>query len=396
MFSFKRNPYTTGLLVVVLILGAFSFLAAWSAPKSNHTHAAKWSKSRPAQKPVAAVSPAVQTFRPLQPNQPGISSPASSAQLSSPATPEAAALGRLEENLFVETYPQDNPQSRLNRLETTVFATTYPALSIPERILRLERVVIVPQMPDASSDSESKNAAQNGQSSQPSTRQTQMPVPAAGMDIASRLTDLERYILNQHYPKESAIQRLNRLEVFVYKTPQTGPLDARIRALSEVVYGHAEPPSLSSPAASSSPDYPESQPPVSTADWYRPPNMPAGNAPPPVYNNTPASYNQQSTYPASPPALSSGATQDMGVALADLENDVLKRQYSTDTVGSRLDRLENKVFQQTSPELSPEDRLDRLIAVVAADGDNPTRTQPQQGGWRALLPFMIMIPLLLL
>ncbi|MEM0951663.1 MAG: hypothetical protein AAGI66_05915 [Cyanobacteria bacterium P01_H01_bin.74] len=132
---------------------------------------------------------------------------------------------------------------------------------------------------------------------------------------------------------------------------------------------------------------------------------------PPNYRTTPFSANSmpsnttnspnnsviQYEQPVTPEAINPIASEtDMLIAINSIESDLLGRSYSADPVDARLDRLEEKVFESTSPELSRKERMERIIAVASANGDSESGLQ-QQTTLQKILPFILtVLPMLLL
>ena len=77
---------------------------------------------------------------------------------------------------------------------------------------------------------------------------------------------------------------------------------------------------------------------------------------------------------------------------------VLRTSYPQEPVDIRLNRLESHIFHSTSPELEPEDRLMRIMAVASAGGDKPPTPQSRaKSTFQSLLPIILTIlPMLLL
>lgn len=357
-------------------------------------------------------------------------------------------LDKLESTVFLETYDKDSQTARLNRLEKEVYSQTNPSLSVNERLASLEKIIVLPikpsnNEPDDSSNDFNQPVYNPGQDpvlegSQPAYNQPysqqqnkpSLPTPAA-KSATNRLNELELYIFNKTFPKDTVVTRLNRIEGQVNqgKEQPKGSIDSRIKALSKTVLGDEQ---QTQPVAGSNypPNYPPggitaenpgvdrygnpyNQPDPPQQPMYNSRNLylPSENPYQQPYNQTQQpipqqqgqgmtyadpdnGYNNQNT--SSPPPASDPANQaDMSAALGNLEHELFKSTYPQEANAARLSRLETRVFKQASPDMPDEDRLERLIAVVAADGDNP-KSMSSGGSWKSLLPFLIMIPLMFL
>ncbi len=205
------------------------------------------------------------------------------------------------------------------------------------------------------------------------------------------VNDLEYRVLGRLHKNEPLEKRLDRLEISVFKMKQNGPFYSRVDNLSLMVFGPVhQAGSVASAANDQSyqpnqtayqdnsvedymkqqgvqpvPQQQHSQPayptyPATTQTTYQPNNYQQGSQ---------QTYQQnQQGYQTPSQSVHNAVTPDMISALGHVEQDVLNRSYSQEPVEMRLDRLEQKVFNSTSPELAPDERLERIIAVAAAGG----------------------------
>jgi hypothetical protein len=77
-------------------------------------------------------------------------------------------------------------------------------------------------------------------------------------------------------------------------------------------------------------------------------------------------------------------------AVAQLERQVLKKNYPGESVSGRLNRLERKLFGQSSPAMSIDRRIDRLektTGIAGTDVSPPTAMLPMPGDGRDHSPF---------
>lgn len=342
----------------------------------------------------------------------GFSNPA----LASPSPPPPLQVTALEQALFTITYERDDLPTRLGRLEQSTFGQPSPQLPPEERIRRLSSIILKP-MPQKANDASMPALEEHAATASAKTADK----PAEKIAV-TQVAELEKYLLNQTHAKETMIKRVERLERQVFNRTQNGSIASRIDRLNQRIMGNpnddpnpqaAQAPAYTPPSGPIAYNDPNSYNTPAQADPYQDPYADPGDmnspyqAPPmqypvyPVYNpnrtvaptyvnNSPAT----TTMPQAAPA-NTNAT----VVLDQMEREVFKQTYPGQSTPARLDRLEAKIFGSTAPELSDSERIDRLMAVVAADGDNPktaARGGVKGSGWQALLPFVIMIPLMFL
>lgn len=303
------------------------------------------------------------------------------------ATAEEANLAAMEKRLYGTAFEKDATNTRLSRLERTVFgevADTPPPAS--QRLARLEQVL----QPAATATG---HTALPKATTQPPTAPAYPPV-ATGPDATDypRLTALEKRVLGQPATDKPLPERLATLERHIYGSPQPGSLAERTERLEVSVLGKRPATSGSAPAMPV-PTWDESDE-VAVASPYHggPTTLQPGtwrvvNVTPratPVTGSTPADALQQ---------------QDMQRALAEIERRVLNHTYPTESVDTRLARLETEIFNQPAPAgMASGDRLDRIIAVAAGGGNNSysPKRESMLSTLRQALPFLIMLGAMLL
>lgn len=246
---------------------------------------------------------------------------------------DVSFINSMEDSLFSSRFDQEPVQSRLGRLELTLFGETRNAMPIPER-LRWLREALKKVQP----------IRQQGMGVPPP--QQQMPPQAAPAPLANEsnypaVTALEQKVFGRTFEDtgEDITQRLERVEMATFQTPQRGALVDRVENLQLLVFGDNRPRAVSSvntnlPAANGGVQ------PLSRNVLYDPSYIPANQA-------------------------------DMMAATSQLEHQLFKQSFPSEPLPQRLDRLEGKLFNGTSPEMTEEDRLQRIIAVAAAGGDRP-------------------------
>ncbi len=128
---------------------------------------------------------------------------------------------------------------------------------------------------------------------------------------------------------------------------------------------------------------------------YSMPNTGSTNNPMPGYGN--ASPPVATPYPTPSANANNAATPDMLAAMNEVEKEVLGTTYAAEPINTRLDRVENRVFKTTSPDLSSEDRIQRVIAVASAGGAPMSNRAKTKATLQTLLPIILtLLPLILL
>jgi hypothetical protein len=339
-----------------------------------------------------------------------------------PPASQVQSIQSLEDALFAVRYDQEPVESRLSRLEQTIFGQPQKGLSVDVRLSKLQKVLspdsLGPLSPTA------KPAAAANVPAEPSTTNRKAPpkVPnsePAAPSVASSpadatdyptVTQIEQKVFGTTYVQEDILQRLGRLEKQVFKTVQKGSLADRVDNLRLVVLGDvpaSAPPNITylPPAGSyAPPGYSTPSPPQFYAPYAQP--GPGANAPP--YYNPPG---MPSTAPSvaysndfsDPAARGLGGlsgdtpTPDMLAAIGEVEKEVIGQRFPSEPFTVRLDRLENKIFHVTSPEMPLEDRMQRIAAVASAGGAPESSKTKVKHTIQALLPFVLTIlPLILL
>jgi hypothetical protein len=270
-------------------------------------------------------------------------------------------------------------------------------------------------------------------------------VPEAGETDYPTVTQMELKAFGKTFAKEDITQRLTRLENKVFKMPQTGSLSDRTDNLRLAVLGDTGPAAPATAYSLPNGGYsgagnnygqpnPQQASNASYTGYPQPPNYSAGGGygyngaaspyggPPQTGYNTP--YSPQGNYGMPNPVASGGgnpipgygspvvsyqpntlpnnaanpaATSDMMAAMNEVEKEVLGTTYPAEPINTRLDRVENKVFKTTSPEMNPEDRIQRVIAVASAGGAPMTTKAKTKATFQTLLPIILTIlPLILL
>jgi hypothetical protein len=389
------------------------------------------SSSQKSAKPDASGQEVLSQNRPLaNQNTPSITTP-------------AKRLDRLETSLFAVSYPAESAQQRVERLEKTLFGQAQSGnLPIEKRISQLEDA-LSPQAMGALSPTEPvQQSAQNTPSSPesssvPAESESYQIQPQSVVSQETEATDypavtqIEQKQLGKTYEKEDITVRLARLEKNVFQQVQSGSLSERVDHLRLIVLGDTgtlsngnapvysyngnqysvQSPLVIARPGQQSPLYtPQSQqqqqqnypvnPYYGAGAYNRFPNHTGSpfNAPMNPYNGqgrSPVTYQPRVTPDVINPNASSA---DMINAITSIEQDVLHNSYPAEPLNTRLDRLEQKVFNSTSPELTPEARMDRIIAVASAGGNGresyPGKTK---GTFMNLLPIILTIlPMLLL
>lgn len=352
---------------------------------------------------------------------------------------QTQAVQTLEDTLFAVRYDQEAMPARLGRLEETVFGQAQNNLSVDARITKLQGALspstlgpLSPLAKPAPVANNTNNAPQqqiqNNQQVASSSgnlgniqavQQEAKPVP--GETDYPTVTRMEQKLFNRAYTNEDVTRRLERLEKQVFKTVQKGDLADRVDNLRLMVLGDTGNPQV---ATANTQPYPQTS--YSSQQAYSQPynyntqlpqngqynqgqyNQGQYTQVPSTYTGTPISStqpyygpSQPATYQPTPypqTAQSNGQpTPDTLAAMNEVEKQVLGSTYPSEPVTSRLDRLETKIFKTTSPEMSDDDRMQRVIAVASAGGAPQTGAARAKSTMQTLLPIILTIlPMLLL
>ena len=372
MARFGRDCFSrhTGSLLAAVLLVALSCLPAMAFGR----HAAP---SASAQTPASSQ----QSLPPLSiPNTPPPS--ASNAPNTMAVLPpqELAFIGTLENSLYGVRYDQDAVTVRLSRIEQTVFGEARDQMSLSDRLGLLHQTIskaqTAPPLQATQNPQQQPDNPQAAQSPPPQAQQPARPLPDESDYPA--VTALEQRVLGQSFVGQDITARLNRLEMATYHNVRQGALSDRVANLQMLVFGSTHP-QAANPAV------------VSTDDNGNDNND--GNG----YNNGGGNnYGPPQPDPAGPGNNTIATTPaDMAAATTQVEKQVLKQTYPNDPEDMRLSRLETRLFNNTSPEMSPEDRLQRIIAVSAGGGDNAGAPAPSTFKSKAAAVLPILLPIVI-
>ena len=285
-------------------------------------------------------------------------------------------------------------------------------------------------LPSAGTGKTSKTGIANGNRppANVNTAKTTASAPEPGETDYPTVSQMELKTFGKTFPREDITNRLNRLENQVFKMPQTGSLADRTDNLRLVVLGDTGqgapnitygPSSVSTHYAGYGQPDPNMnnggynfgnngfpQPPNygGQGNYTYPPNapMPGYNPPMPNAGNPLPGYGSASApvithYPPTMVNGNNAPTPDILAAMNEVEKEVLGTTYAAEPINTRLDRVENRVFKTTSPDLSSEDRIQRVIAVASAGGAPMTNKARTKTTLQTLLPIILTIlPLILL
>lgn len=370
---------------------------------------------------------------------------------------QTQAIQSLESTLFAVRYDQETPEARVIRLEEVVFGQKQTG-SMDARISRLKSALSPKALGPLSPNPKQENQAASAQPATGNQRQAMpstpkapvntgnLPGQTAGQTTASQssgtpapnetdyptISEMERKLFSKTYTNEDITTRLARLEKEVFKVPQTGTLAERSDNLRMVVLGDLGngPPAIASypaggyvpapgPAQSYTPPqygnaYPSSgngayngyggnggsYPGGTQVASHSPPSYygQAGSYQPPSYSSGGGDYQASYQPGTNPGSMSSGQiSPDMLAAMDEMEKQIIGHTYPSEPITARLDRLETKVFKTTSPELAPQERMQRVIAVASAGGAPSSPQSKAKTTFQTLLPIILTIlPLLLL
>lgn len=324
-----------------------------------------------------------------------VSSSAQAAATTANAS-QVRGVQSLESALFAVNYDQESIETRLNRLEQTIFGQVQSG-SVDARLSKLQKVLspssLGPLSPTAKPMEQASTAGKGPVQPPPAKNGDPIGSPPASADATDypTVTQMEIKVFGKDFVREDITARLVRLEKQVFKNMQKGSLADRVDNLRLVVLG----------------DVPSAGPPNIGAYAPQPyPTPPQFPYPPSGYSQPYAAPPDYAAYPVDPMAggmggfgdpMNGAPTPDMLAAIGEVEKEVIGQQFSTEPFEARLDRLENKIFHATSPEMPLEDRMQRITAVASAGGAPESPKTKTKHTIQALLPFILTIlPLVLL
>jgi hypothetical protein len=370
--------------------------------------------------------------------------------------PLDSRVSRLEETVFGQAQTNLSMEARVSKLKSALSPTALGPLSPTAKTAASTGNSNNNPSGASSASKPIVTAPQTGYRGQPppqmaqsSSPMQQEATPAPGETDYPAVTQMEQKRFGKTYAQEDITQRLTRLEKNVFKTVQTGALADRVDNLRLVVLGDTGTDDSSPIAGSDDPAYqqqPYSSGGGSPLQQYR---SRYGNRPP-GYSQIPSSPNgggygsssynygsqasaappyngggQQPYYGAPPdpnayqqdpndptysasgyPASNAGGSYSQGggqvtpdtlAAMNEVEKEVLGHTYPSEPMNARLDRVETKIFKTTSPEMSTEDRMQRVLAVSTAGGAPQSPRSRAKSTFQALLPIILTIlPMVLL
>lgn len=246
-------------------------------------------------------------------------------------------LTQLENRILKSTYSFDPIEKRLDRIELEVFGDTNSDYSYEERLSKLIATTGFNYTTQRLSDN-SKTQYNDSQYSQNyETEDSSVSYPM--------VDTLEKEVFNRSFTNDDIYNRLTRLEKEVYKqTSENLSLSDRIDTLKGSILN---------------------QNPVYSYN---------DNSDEIYYSNDsdemhiPGYYGKQDPLPYKGQQVGNGNYIDP--YLAQLENQILKSNYSNESTDIRLARLENKLFNRSFSSDDENERLDRLMAVSQAKSNS--------------------------
>ena len=258
-------------------------------------------------------------------------------------------ISLIEQRLFHQVFERETPEVRINRIEQAVYGASKTGQ--PEARLSALRKNLPPVVANSAPLPASKS--QTGHSSaQPPQNAQAAPQKQSGESDYPIVDELERRVLSQTFPQDDLTVRVPRLESRVFGQPQPGDWSNRVDVLHDKVIGRGK-------AAPNPNDGPSNDPDMASDE-------------PTDFNVSP---------------------EQVQPVLARMEQQLFRQNYSHEPVESRLARIETKLFAKTAPpELTPEERVERIVAVAGAGGQRPTQTRSTAANIAIqLAPILIMM-----
>jgi len=353
---------------------------------------------------------------------------------------ESKRLGWMEEALFAASYTEEAPETRLKRLEDEVLGKTFPGESAEHRVERLHEALMARKqsvsLPVVKPTTTASRTAASGKKSNltpkappPLMKETRATTPKdpesqqhalskpqstpqantlSPNDVESDypvVDAMEQKVFGRAFSNEPLGQRLDRLDQQIFGAPQGNPYAARVDNLKTLVLGNRDigyggqlnDANRTPPAHQDFPGIPPRQNPLSP--WGQAANQPNTTGLSQPSPSATAGENLPTVTDFDPidNDLNPGQRADMERALAQVEKKVLSATYENEPVESRLARLEERIFKQTAPPgTTNQDRLDRLIAVAAADSSEVKPVSTKRQILQTVIPFIPIILLMLL
>lgn len=186
---------------------------------------------------------------------------------------------------------------------------------------------------------------------------------AAGVDSDPNLTKLENKFFQHDYAKDDVESRLDRLEKLVFGESKTGEPAARLKNLVSAV------PNLDAPAETSTAKAPSggSADDTAAAD--------DGGAPQRSASSSPVAADPDAELAQKEQQIEGGSQYP---AVTAMEKKLLGRDYASEPIVKRLERLETKVFGKPVEIADLSDRVDRLKSQTGID---LAKTPPPGSDW---------------
>jgi hypothetical protein len=254
------------------------------------------------------------------------------------AMTDSEFLSTVESNIFGVQYTKDAVIIRLNRIEKNIYGKSN-ALPVEKRIQKLKAIY-----PNLTNNAVSKPKGINPQNPPQQYSPIGISSETNVYNKYPALDELELKFFNKNFPGLDIYSRLDNLEMQVFKRKYTDSLDGRVERLKALASGNQ----------------------VSEIN-------------PDLENST-----------------------DILELLNQLEKQSFSRTFNDDSAETRISRLENFIFGESSADASYKDRLDRLSVVIEAkknskiyDSNTPNQlnsTSPK----KSLTVLMILLLKLLL
>lgn len=238
-------------------------------------------------------------------------------------------LSLIENHIFGHENTKLNDSERLNKIEKFVYGATQKN-SIQERLNNLNSDLGLATKEETQITENSQPfETHNDYSNEPTDPTAQYPI----------VDNIEQELLSKTYKTENIYKRLDRLELKAYGKISKDSLNERVERLSTIV-------KPITPTQNSYDDY------MATNEDY--------NYFSPGTNGNPRASAGNTYIPETIPHPSSSAE------LVALEQNILGKTYSTDSIKNRLSRLEKKLLNKEFSSEPDEFRIERLATVANA------------------------------
>lgn len=285
-------------------------------------------------------------------------------------------IEQLEDQLFSTKFSNEDITDRLSRLEETIFGESSKSEPEDARIQRLKALLASPTITESpgghdqgvtgSEEYTYNDENQQQSSSQQFRQETYVPEYADDQEVEDypAVSFLESQVFNQTFKGEDITKRLERLEQNVFsETKPSLSLSERLEGLKVAITGSNTVPAGPRYSDDQGGNIYQQPPAFNPQQYYQSPQMNT------FQNNQQYPSVNEVEYQPIEPGYNVGeiSEESLREITERLEEQILGHVYVNEPLNIRLDRLEMHVFNRTEQGYTPESRIERLVAVTAAE-----------------------------